>query len=433
MLIRLQFDPDADANAITTGGGGGGVAAVATAPDAVESDAGDGKTATQTRDSADGAQAAEAANSPAKPAQDPRAVMKQRIKALRSGRDPDALGTGKAADTSLADEPASPQSAQNDADEDTDAKPGTDAASAAASAQTTKELDGARTALKRAHWPDDVLSNMDPQRVLELGRQAKATQAQADNFGNELRQVRQEAEQLKQQLAQQTASKQPSNDDTAVAPPGGAEARSEPTAASGDADAFGQYLRELADDPFNGDLAEPLTKLHAGMQAEHQAQLAAATTAAKQRDDEIQGLYHTLDRLMLSEQRRSIQTELPALSNNARWGNVEARVRQLANLQQYRDETGNPDWERLVRDAAYSELGPELQSARKESRDRRRDLQLNGQPSSNDEDTSAGSAGSANGSPNGSSRADGLRYALNSLRNGKTVDDVQSKLAKRFA
>jgi len=108
-------------------------------------------------------------------------------------------------------------------------------------------------------------------------------------------------------------------------------------------------------------------------------------------------------------------------------------VRQLANLQQYRDETGNPDWERLVRDAAYSELGPELQSARKESRDRRRDLQLNGQPSSNDEDTSAGSAGSANGSPNGSSRADGLRYALNSLRNGKTVDDVQSKLAKRFA
>lgn len=321
---------------------------------------------------------------------------------------------------------------------------GKDAGSAASaqpsgsqSQSNTPDLDKARRALKRARYPDDILSQLPEARVLELGSALLADQAASDNFGNEVTRLKRELD--KATKASSSRTNADGNADGRGSVSDGLDGGSDPQDGSnqaGDATAktmddsqgladfdVDQLLEPLRGDAFMAAAAEPLANFARATKEQLRKTQQLLQQQEQSRENEIKQVYALVDRMKFDLVRSELRESFPELKDDANWKKVTGRARALANLEGYHDANGEPDFAKLVRDATNLELKPIIEAGRRNRQNARHDAMTQGQPLDLGGDDRPG-----NSKP--MSTRERLIVAARDLGAGNKPDAVRSKLAR---
>jgi hypothetical protein len=253
----------------------------------------------------------------------------------------------------------------------------------------------ASNALKRWKWDADTIKALPADVLIERGTEAAQSQAEQDRLGNELSNFKR----LQELAKQDDQQPKPDADGEPGKETGEPDAQGEqpPKAAvepvkPGDLSAFQPIFDELKGSDYYDDLVEPLQKITSQLVSQME-QINAQVLSQAQNDygkqlSEQQAYLsqladytaQQLDRIELGFVRDRYKGQLPELAKEEGWNTVHRKMVQLANLQGYRDESGDPKTDQLIRDAYRLEFGTNDQKRQQEQLLRRHRTQVDGQP-----------------------------------------------------
>lgn len=264
----------------------------------------------------------------------------------------------------------------------------------------------AKDALKKWQWPDEIIGGMPDSVIIERGGEAAKSQADFNRIANERVDFRRRYEEVvAAKEAEVKAEKSESSDDEDFEDFLDSDAVDDKAEKSSqEPSSLDEILKPLADDEIYADMVGPIKKAFEAVQGQSP-----------------KALYNQIDEMKLELTRNRLASDVPSLADGANYEAVKARAYQLAKLTGYHDSSGNPLFEKLLRDASRLELGEDNTSSKlKGDLQARFNQQTSGQPMG---------TGKGPDPTSGMSRDDKMIKAQEMLGQGLAWEEVRSKLA----
>ena len=270
------------------------------------------------------------------------------------------------------------------------------------------DLAKAKDALKKWQWPDEIIGSMPDSVIIERGGEAAKSQADFNRIANERVNFRRRYEEVvAEKEAEVKARKSESSDDDDLDDDLDDDAVDDKAKKSSqEPSSLDEILKPLADDEIYADMVAPIKK---------------AFEAVQGQSPKVGALYDQIDEMNLELTRNRLVSDVPSLAEGANYEAVKTRAYQLAKLKGYHDSSGNPLFEKLLRDASRLELGEDNTSSKvKGDLQARFNQQTSGQPMG---------TGKGPDPTSGMSRDDKMIKAQEMLGQGLAWEEVRSKLA----
>jgi hypothetical protein len=274
-----------------------------------------------------------------------------------------------------------------------------------------EELAKARQALKSWQYSDDLINQMSNEEILKRGKKAAESQSNASRRISE-------TDNANQKLLDEIASLR------ALVESSQNTVKPEEQGDSGDNASRGLLPESMQQDSVHSDLVgylEPILKQHEQVLKDQQRLIEGQQSDFAKRLEE-QRLQN--DEVLIEIARRDLAAEFPQLRDDANFKAVKKKIYELAELEGYHDEDGNPFVDTLMTDASRIVLGQ--QKAQQQQRDltTRFTEQTGGQP----DDANDSTDDTVEGQPMDNNQK--MLYAHKLLIEGKTPDQIRSVLAK---
>lgn len=279
------------------------------------------------------------------------------------------------------------------------------------------KLEKAKAALKRWQYSPELIAALSPDELIERGEKAAKTQAEQDRVGNETHRLRTMLAEIEAERAAKAGTAQTPAQQTA--PTHNAQPQTDPS------DPVATLMAALNGDELYQPIAGPLQAALAAIErravdATH-GELSKRDAELQRLDAERNRLYLQIDQMHLDSARKELAGQFPKLKDSTVFQQVRTRVYELAKLDGYRDETGTPDWARLVTDAARLEgLDHETKQEQQAKLIDRQRRQLEGQT----QDAHERRAPSGSLDPHAA-----MKKAIRELGKGKRPSDVRDLIA----
>jgi hypothetical protein len=217
---------------------------------------------------------------------------------------------------------------------------------------TAEELTRARQALKRNQMPDELIDALDTDELVKRGKKAAKSQAWADGLASRNAELEATVKRLLDEAGVKT------------------EPNPEPVEPEPEfVDPVQGLVSTLKEDEVYNDLADPLGNVFSEQDRVNRELRA-----------QIANLQAQKEAAELDQVRLSLKSDWPELADDSKYEDVKKKVYELAQLDGYHDDDGNPNIRMLMSDACLIKLRDERNQQQQRKMTERYEQQTLGQP-----------------------------------------------------